>query len=83
MNNQILEFEAIISNGESSPSLAKTMMMFMVKDLMHKFDYPYKYSYLVEKRKGSYFWSNVGSICQAWKDWVSWISTETFIVINL
>ena len=53
MNNQILEFEAIISNGESSPSLAKTVMMFMVKDLMHKFDYPYKYGYLVEKRKGS------------------------------
>ena len=44
MNNQILEFEAIISNGESSPSLAKTMTMFMVKDLLHKFDYPYKHS---------------------------------------
>ena len=40
-NNQILEFEAIISNGESSPSLAKTMMVFMVKSLLHKFDYPY------------------------------------------
>ena len=40
-NNQILEFETIISNGESSPSLAKTMMVFMVKGLLHKFDYPY------------------------------------------
>ena len=42
-NNQILEFEAHISNGESSPdpSLAKTMMVFMVKGLLHKFDYPY------------------------------------------
>ena len=40
-NNQILEFEAIISNGESNPSLAKTMMVFMVKGLLHKFDYPY------------------------------------------
>ena len=38
--NQILEFEAIISNGESSPSLAKTMIVFMVKGLLHKFDYP-------------------------------------------
>ena len=44
MNNQILEYEAIISNGESSPSLAKTMTMFMVKDLLHKFDYPYNIS---------------------------------------
>ena len=38
--NQILEFEAIISNGESSP-FSQKMMVFMVKGLLHKFDYPY------------------------------------------
>lgn len=41
INNHILEFDAIISNGEPSPSLANTMMVSMVKGLLHKFDFPY------------------------------------------
>jgi len=42
VNNQILEFEAQLERGgEASPSLASTMMMFMVRGLLHKFDYPY------------------------------------------
>ena len=41
INNQLLEFEATINNGKSDPSLASTMMVFMVKGMLHKFDYPY------------------------------------------
>jgi len=43
VNNQILEFEVQLERGgEASPSLASsTMMMFMVRGLLHKFDYPY------------------------------------------
>jgi len=41
INNQLLEFEAMIDKGDSQPSLASSMMLFMVKGLLHKFDYPY------------------------------------------
>ena len=41
VNNQLLDFQAFIDNGESSSSLATTMMVFMVKGLLHKFEYPY------------------------------------------
>ena len=40
-NNQILEFEAIVNTGESCASLAITMMVFMVRGLLHRLDYPY------------------------------------------
>ena len=41
VNNQLLDFQAFIDNGESKSSLATTMMVFMVKGLLHKFEYPY------------------------------------------
>ena len=41
INNQILEFKTMMKSGGGSPSLASTMMMFMVRGLLHKFDYPY------------------------------------------
>ena len=41
VNNQLLEFEAMIEKGNPCPSLASSMMVFMVKELLHKFDYPY------------------------------------------
>ena len=41
INNQLLDFQAMIDSGEPSPSLASTVMVFMVRGLLHKFDYPY------------------------------------------
>ena len=41
INTQLLKFEATINNEESTPSLASTMMVFMVKGMLHKFDFPY------------------------------------------
>ena len=41
INNQILEFEAITESGGENPSLAASMMVFMVRGLLHKFNYPY------------------------------------------
>ena len=41
INNHLLEFQATITSGEAAPSLASTMMVFMVKGMLHKFDYPY------------------------------------------
>ena len=41
VNNQLLEFEAMIEKGDPCPSLASSMMVFMVKGLLHKFDCPY------------------------------------------
>ena len=41
VNNQLLDFQALIHNGESRSSLATTMMVFMVKGLLHNFNYPY------------------------------------------
>ena len=41
INNQLLEFEAVINKGDPQPSLASSVMVFMVKGLLHKFNYPY------------------------------------------
>ena len=41
VNNQLLEFEAMIEKGDPCPSLASSMMVFMVKGLLQKFDCPY------------------------------------------
>ena len=42
INNQILEFETMLeSGGTANPPLAATMMMFIVRGLLHKFNYPY------------------------------------------
>ena len=42
INNQLLDFQAMIDSGKPSPSLTSTMMMvFMVRGLLPKFDYPY------------------------------------------
>ena len=41
VNNQLFDFQAVMDNRESSSSLATTMMVFMVKGLLHKFEYPY------------------------------------------
>ena len=40
-SNQILEFKAIMNTGQSCGSLAITMMVFMVRRLLHRLDYPY------------------------------------------
>ena len=40
-NNQILEFEAIINTGEPGTSLAISMMVIMVRGLLHRLDYTY------------------------------------------
>jgi len=42
INNQILEFETMLeSGGKANPPLAATMMMLMVRRLLHKFNYLY------------------------------------------
>ena len=42
INNRILEFETMLENGETAnPPLAATMMMLMVRGLLHKFNYLY------------------------------------------
>ena len=43
INNQILEFEAIVNTGQPYSSLATTMMVFMVRGLLskHRLEYPY------------------------------------------
>ena len=41
INNQLLDFQAAIDSGEPSPSLASTVIVFMVRGLLHKFAYPY------------------------------------------
>ena len=41
IKNQILEFEAMIESGGEDPSLAASMMVFMVRGLLHKYNYPY------------------------------------------
>jgi len=43
ISNQILEFQDRITNGHGKHNwpLANTIMMFMMKGLFHKFDYPY------------------------------------------
>jgi len=41
INNHLLEFQATINSGETTPSLASMMMVFMVKGMLPKFDYPY------------------------------------------
>lgn len=53
INNQILQFQDRIANGqgEHNRPLANTVMMFMVKGLLHKFDYPYV-QFAVEKLTG-------------------------------
>jgi len=45
IKTQILAFENMIkSGGVANPSLESTMMMFMLRGLLHKFDYPYTLS---------------------------------------
>lgn len=42
VNNQLLDFEQSLSGSEpSSPALAKTMMVFMVRGLFSKLQFPY------------------------------------------
>ena len=40
-NNQILEFEKALAAETTDRALAKTMLVFMVRGLLYKFNYPY------------------------------------------
>ena len=40
-NNQLLEFEKALAAKETGPTLASTMLTFMVRGLLCKFNYPY------------------------------------------
>ena len=41
MNNQIFEFEKALSAESTDRELASTMLVFMVRGLLCKFNYPY------------------------------------------
>ena len=40
-NNQLLEFEKALAAEKTDRTLASTMLMFMVRGLVSKFNYPY------------------------------------------
>ena len=40
-NNQTLEFESALTVGKTEPKLGSTMLAFMVRGLLCKFNYPY------------------------------------------